>query len=287
MYIFVFLRSRIVLREAQEEKMSKDWAKRSFEDPDNLYGGGGGGDGDGNRPRKTFSFFIPDPAKAGKTVTKRIMFLDTVPFAFWEHNFFKITGKSQDKCICLGKNGLDERGCPLCEKEFWPSYSGYFTIIDMGEVTGYSGGKAKLEGYVGKKDRLWQFDKKILCAKRGGDDKPGILKKLERNREKHGGDLTGTVWDVSRSGKLVESCGDDWDYVERVRPEDFEAYLVKAGADASKLDLVPVDYYEEFIPRSFEDLCRVVGISAGKGQGGGDARAEGAGYDGPEDDPPF
>lgn len=268
----------------------KGWANRGFEDPDNYnsYGGGGGGD----QNRKTFGFFIPDPAKAGHTVTKRILFLDTIPFAFWEHNFYKITGRSQEKCICLAKNNMDERGCPLCDNEFWPSYVGYLTVIDMGEVVSYDNGKAKLEGYVGKKDRLWWFDKKLICMKRGGEDKPGMLKKLERYRDRYGGDLTGTVWDVSRSGKLVESCGDDWNYVERVRPEEFTEYLVRAGAQKDNLDLTPVDYYAEFIPRGYEDLARVVGAPSGRGGGGGGGgtRTEGAGYgDGApgDDDIPF
>lgn len=272
----------------------KSWANRGFEDPDNYnsYGGGGGGDDD----RKTFSFFLPDPTKQPdkKPVAKMILFLDTIPFAFWEHNFYKITGKSRDKCICLARNGLDERGCPLCDNEYWPSYVGYLTVIDMGTVVGYKGGRAILEGYRGKKDRIWQFDKRLLCAKRGGDDKPGILKKLERKREQHGGDLTGTVWTVSRTGKLVESCGDEWEYVERVKPEEFSAYLERWGADQSKLDLTPVDYYAEFVPRSYEDLARVVGGGGNSGGSGGTgnsgvARSDGAGYgDAPdEDDIPF
>lgn len=260
--------------------MAKDWANRGFDDPPDYGNYGGGGDGG----TKTFGFFIPAPdPEHPQGYTKRILFLDTVPFAFWEHNFYKITGKSQDKAICIGRSGIDKRGCPLCEQEFWPRYVGYFTVIDLGTVV-RQGGKVRLEGYRGKKDRVWQFDKKLLCAGRGGDDKPGVLKKLERYRERHGGDLTGTVWDVTRTGKKVEACGDEWDFVERVKPEEFAEYLVRWGADRSKLELTPVDYYEEFVPRSYEDLARVIGRSGdprrdGPGRGDGEKRVDGAGYD--------
>jgi len=271
--------------------MGKDWANRGFDDPDNLYGnsGGGGGGNSFDPNKKTFSFFVPDPTKqpGGQPITKRILFLDTIPFAFWEHSFYKITGKSRDKCICLGRNGLDERGCPLCDQEFWPAYAGYLTVIDMGTVIG-TGQNMKLEGYQGKKDRVWQFDKKVICMKRGGDDKPGMLKKIERYRDKYGGDLTGTVWDVTRTGRLVEACGDEWDYVERVKPEEFAEYLVRAGAQRDQLDLQPCDYYEEYVPKPYEELARFVGGGGGASNGGGQTKTEGAGYGGnPDDDIPF
>ena len=84
----------------------------------------------------------------------------------------------------------------------------------------------------------------------------------------------GTVWDVHRSGKLVESVGDELEFVERVDPENWKDYLIDLGASSERLDLDPVDYASAFVPKSFDDLARLVG---GKKTGSG-ARSEGADY---------
>lgn len=272
----------------KEDNMSKQWANRGFEDPPD-YGDYRGSGGDGG-PR-TFKFYIPPPPQGGKPVYKRILFLDSDPFAFWEHGLYKLTGKSRDMCICLGRTGLDDRGCPLCDAEYWPRYMYYLSVIELGTIVGWKdtpqGRVPILEGYTPRgKDVTYQFDRKYIGMGRGSDDKPGVGRKMMWQREQRGGDLTGTVWDVGRSGKLIETCGDDWNYVTRVAQKDWASYLASFGANSDDLQLSPVDYYEIFKPDPYEKLERLVhggGWDSGGGQGGattGQQRTEGAGYGG-------
>lgn len=220
-----------------------------------LPGGDTGGSSGGKDygPRK---FWMPAGA------TKRVMFLDGSPFALWEHSLYAVN-KSKDNAVCLKKNGLDNGGgCPLCEAELWPSFIGYFSVIDCGDVTRKADGSVKLTGFTGKTGKLYQFQKSLLGAKRGGQDKPGVLKKLQRLAGKHGNDLTGTVWDIYRSGAKVESVGDEWEFVEKVKPADYAAYLASLGAQG-EVDLKPFDYLSIFKPPAVEDLRRLVGDKGG------------------------
>ena len=238
-------------------------------DIDDVFAGAGGGGGKDKDwgPRK---FWMPSGA------SKRIMFLDGSPFALWEHSLYSLN-KSKDNAICLKKNGLDEgKGCPLCEAELWPSFIGYFSVIDMGDVTRRPDGSVKLTGFTGKTGKLYQFQKSLLGAKRGGQDKPGVLKKLQRLAGKHGNDLTGTVWDIYRSGAKVESVGDEWEFVEKIAPKDFAPYLVTAGAVEAGLDVKPYDYTAIFKQPAYEDLKRLVGDKGGAA--GGSPFADDADY---------
>ena len=208
-----------------------------------------------SKPR---SFWVPAEA------TKRVMFLDGSPFCFFEHNLWALTKSMEDKEICLKKSGI-ESSCPLCDYEspngqkLWPSFVGYFSVVDMGDVTYGAGGEVTLEGWTSQKGVTYQFGTKLLGAKRGGKEKPGMLKKLQRLAQKYGGDLTGTVWDVYRSGKKTESIGDEWEFVEKVDPSEWETYMLNLGADHNQLSLKPLNYGEIFTPSSIEDLNRLVG----------------------------
>ncbi len=198
--------------------------------------------------------------------TKRVLFLDGDPFCFYEHNLWSITRNAGDKAICLKKNGLDDRGCPLCESEMWPSFVGYFSIIDMGDVVRKAEG-VTLEGWTSDKGITYQFDRKLLGAKRGGKDKPGVLKKLSRLAQKHGGSLVGTVWDVYRSGAKTESVGDEWEFVEKIEPGDWKEFLIGQGANPEYLEVSPVDYVEHFTPHSHDELGRLIGTQSVDGSG--------------------
>jgi hypothetical protein len=213
------------------------------------YGASGSDGGSTYGPRR---FWMPAEA------TKRIMFLDGDPFCFYEHSLWGLN-KSRDKSTCLKKNGIDERGCPLCDLELWPSFTGYFSIIDMGDVSYGSKGDVTLTGWTSKKGVTYQFGRSLYGAKRGGKDKPGVLKKIQRLAQKQGGDLTGTVWDVFRSGSKVESVGDELEFVERVAKEDWREYLVELGANEEYLELEPFDYQKVFEPKSYDALKRLCG----------------------------
>jgi len=220
---------------------------------DDPFEGADSGSGQSNEekygPRK---FWMPSGA------TKRVMFVDGSPFALYEHGLYALN-KSKDNVTCLKKNGMDDgKGCPLCENEMWPSFVGYFTVIDCGDVARRADGSVKLSGFTGKTGKVYQFQKSLLGAKRGGKDKPGVLQKLRRLASKHGDSLAGTVWDVYRSGAKVESVGDEWEFVEKVKPSDYGSYLAGLGAQGD-VDLKAFDYAKAFAPKPYDDLRRLVG----------------------------
>lgn len=234
------------------------------------------GDHEKYAPRR---LWIPKPKDDGTQYTKRIMFLDSQPFCFHEHSLFKITNSTKDRCICLAKNGMDERGCPICDHKgkLWAYYIGYFSIIDLGDVR-YSGEEVALEGWTNKDGDLYQFTKKVLGAKRGGKDKPGMLQEYKRQMDRRGGNIVGCVFDVTRSGKLVETIGDKVDFVERISEDKWEEYFKALGVEDCKndLDLKPFDYMDEFKPHSYEQLQNLCGTKP-KSSGDG-ARTEGSSY---------
>lgn len=254
------------------------FAKRGYDDlPEEGSGGGRNGD-----IAEFARFYVPEGG------CKRVLFLDTNQFAFYEHGLWALTGKSKDKCLCLGKNKLDERGCPLCDNKMYPAFTGYLTVVELGNVSWERDGQGKtvlkLSGYQGK-TRLYQFEKKLFGAKKGKEDKPGMMMELKRLAERRGGDLTGTVWDTSRPGRLDEVCGTKMDFIERVPQADWKKYLVGHGADPAQLDreypdgthgLEPYNYDKMFIPPTYEALARKVGAPVPKGASAG--TVSGAGY---------
>lgn len=183
-------------------------------------------------------------------VTKRIMFLDEDPACLFEHNLWSIT-KTQRKEVCLKKNNFGPE-CPICDAELWPSFTGFFSVIDMGDVT-----PDGLKGFVNDKGINYQFIRKLYGAKRGGRDKPGVLTKIKRLADKKGG-LTGTVWDVYRSGSKVESVGDEFEFVEKVSKRSWKKYLTDAGANPELLELEPFDYDAVFQPSTVEELRALI-----------------------------
>ena len=86
------------------------WGNTGWDDTDpNESKGGSGGEFYKYSPRR---FYV----KQG--TTRRAMFLEGSPFRCYEHSMYAINGQSRDRCICLVKNDLDERGCPICELSF-------------------------------------------------------------------------------------------------------------------------------------------------------------------------
>lgn len=284
-----------------------DYAKRGWPDDDDYKkntGGGGGGDGDsdgGLSPEERlykFRFQVPTPEKnelrPGKSATKRTLFLDGIPCRVHEHELYQVRNKLRHQgnrytSLCLTKNGIDERGCPLCdEMDDWARYKGFFTVIDMGQVEYQEEGKIVLHHrYWTNKDGEKQyvpFERVLLDAKAGSDDKPGVLRTLQMQAERRGDDLAGTVWDVTRGGKLSPKCGDDWDYVERIDLAEAGEYLKRFGANPGEMEddwLKPADYMNVLRPQSYEDMAYMIN---GAPEGGSDgARSEGAGWGGKQE----
>lgn len=263
------------------------YGTQGWDIPDDYEGGYGGGGG-GNPG--TWQFTIPRPGDKNnpdnpKPATKRVLFLSEAPFCVWEHNLYSVAGSGKlRRTLCLKKNGIDERGCPLCDEKVQLQYVGYFTVIDMGFVEYISPEEVKLHATQGK-ERSYQFQKRLLGAKKGGTDKPGVLKTLHFEAERRGGDFLGTVWDTRREGGKTEVVGNHWEYIRRVSPDDFQEYLVKQGANAGELDISEVNYYEEptLIPKSYEDLARMVGTADAPESRQGSTSKDGASYGGGSD----
>lgn len=140
----------------------------------------------------------------------RLLFLDDEPVTYFEHQF-KLNGSWRNWAPCRVRNKMDDF-CFLCDHfdKSYPSYIGGHTVIDM-------------TPWTSKKGATFCFGRKMFVAKLGGKDKPGVLRKLSKLKKKHGR-LRGLVFDVERTGSKTESCGDDFDLVEKIDPEDIAAY---------------------------------------------------------------
>jgi len=287
---------------------------------DDYSGGDGGGGMSENDKLYRYRFSIPTPAGKpkqpnlvpGKPATKRVLILDDPPFCLYEHSLYSYPGAwkllGTFVAICLKRNGLHEEGCPLCDDQAFPSFTGYYPVIDMGQVE-YVGGEARLhhETWTDKDGETHErsFQRKILGAKRGSDDKPGVLRTLQLQTERRGGSLKGTIWDVTRGGVKSAAVGDAWEYVDKILPQDFHAYLVGLGANKETLNVDPPVFYSEggsgiedglFNIDADDYRNKLVRIADQGGdeprqvnQQGGSAQASGAGFgpNGNDDDIPF
>ena len=261
-----------------------------FPDEDDGYGGQYDESGGSKifpflipRPQDKANPFAPDPAR------KRVLFLSGRPVRVWIHPLYKVEGVGKlRETICLRKNEIDERGCPACMKKIKLQYVGYFTVIDMGFVQREAGSKnIELMPSYGKPDkdgnrREYQFQKRILGAKKGGKGKPGVLQTLQMEMVELGmSTLTGTVWDVRRDGGLTEAVGNVWKYQRTLKPDEWMRYLEHYGADPEKVDLEPVDFSVQLKAQSYEELASMfrIGQPQEHAQRGNGARTGGAKWD--------
>jgi hypothetical protein len=257
--------------------------------------------------KKNERFFIPwpDPKKnlTAAECTKRLLFLDDEPASFWEHQF-SYKGDFRHLEVCLARNKALKKqyggDCPPCEKieGKYPYFIGLHTVIVM---TPFFAKKTNVE---------YCFTRKIFAAKLGGKDKPGVLVKLRKLREKHGR-LRGLIFDVERPGKMTEVCGSEFDLVTKIEPDKIKTYCMEqmnayAERRNSKLSQdkqvtvekllewhpwEPWDWDQKIQPKSLSDL------NAMFSQGGGyevddksnfsDDDDSGKGADPVEDDVPY
>lgn len=300
---------------------SKGWDETDDYD---RGGGGDGNDGGGISQQERlyrFRFFIPTPAGSykkpnlinpGSPVVKRIMFLDSDPVCLYEHGLYNFNNSYHEMgsftALCLSRNQIGTEGCPLCSKDggdSYPYFIGFFPVIDMGQVQYTGGNKIELHHeYWTDKDgekHYRPFQKVLLGAKRGSQDKPGVLQtirmKMTQLRDRHGWDsLVGTVWDVTRSGEKSAVVGDQWEFVEKIKEEEIADYLIGHGAEKEYLDLeIPVytdshtmeGVFDVDPERYYQKLARLVGWG-GESKSGGKSSVQGAGFGGPNnEDIPF
>ena len=234
-------------------------------------------------------FYIKAPG------TKVIVFLDDVPMCFWRHSLYGITHQNGDYVVCLQRNHI-EPVCPLCELpqqvqsdfKVYPTFVGVLTVIDCGDLeVNKTTGKRNLKGWTSKKGVTYQFGRKALVMKKGSEKKPGSLPKIRRLKEKRGGSLLGTVWEVSRFGENDDGIGTEWEYMGKIDVSSLES--LKAGLVAldgsplsgtsdpllKELELGPLDYAAAYQPKAAAYLQKI----ADKLPKGGKAKQEG-GQDG-------
>jgi hypothetical protein len=285
------------------------------EDYGQLKGGGAGGGGRGHGPLR-FKLPEPDdnPIEPGKAARKRVMII-SVPFYLWEHSTYKWPKVPRGifSAICRRQNSEDKK-CAACDVKRWPSYAANFTVIDMGFVRYGEGGQAELFPDIWKdrdgKRRESQFSRRLMSAKKGGKDKPGMLSFFEDQRNRRG-DLVGCVFDCLRKGRKEAQIGETWEFVERVGRgsaptiDEMKDYLRDQGATDEQVDRehlfdrITIQDMEEGCLFSNEELAEWAGDGSegrddghddgrdrrdtrgtGQGEDRKGSRSEGAGYGG-------
>jgi len=181
------------------------WMGTGYDDIETAYERAGGGN---KGPRRVWM-------RPNSTV--RLMFLDDDPTTFWEHQFqYNNTWTNWEPCVVRNKLGSE---CPVCASgtEKHPEYASFVGLHTVINMTPWFTKKAQQEVC---------FSREIFAAKLGGEKKPGVLKKLKKLREKYGR-LRGLVFDIERPGEQTESCGSEFDLVEKVEPSDIKIYAEK------------------------------------------------------------
>jgi hypothetical protein len=187
--------------------------------------------------------------------TKRIMFLDDSPFGFWEHSV-KMNGNWRNYFICLSRNGISDNCVIDGLKAQNLYYIGFLSVVDF-------------SSWTSQKGKTYQYDVKLYGAKLGSSEKPGILKKLRRLRDRHNG-LVGKIFDVYRSGAKTEGIGDEFTLVETIPPEKIHDYARSIGVNPGPKteqtpdgkNWVPFNYAEIFKPKSNDELRGLVGLGS-------------------------
>ena len=187
--------------------------------------------------------------------SKRILFLDDQPFGFFEHAV-KLDGHWRNFFVCLSRNGIAD-SCAIDQVRAQNLYYiGFLTVVDFSAWTNDRG-------------ETFQYDCKLYGAKLGSKDKPGILKKLRRLKERHGG-LTGKVFDVYRGGGKTEAVGDEFSLVESIDPRQIFEYARSLGVDPGPRteqtpmakNWVPFNYAEIFKPKTNAEIQKMIGSSS-------------------------
>ena len=154
---------------------------------------------------------------------KKIIFLDSQPFSFWEHQA-TINGDFRNYFTCLRNMN---KSCPLCDAKVKKYFVGLFTIIEVGQWT-------DKEGKVHKNPiRLMPI-------------KQTALKILKRHEEK--GKIKNGLFTVYRSGPKSGTSGDVFDFEEFVNPLEYNP------------EAKVFDYLKECEPMSYEKLVTIAGL---------------------------
>lgn len=195
---------------------------KSAEDAAHASGGGGG-------DFSSFRFFLK-PTNAAV-----IAFCDgdnseAEPVGHYkEHSFSKRDTRAPGFATCWRGTGED---CPLCDAGLRPYDAWPFTIIQIKPT------------WTDKEGKEHGNQKKLLVVKKE------MMQRVLRFIEQREG-LTGTLWDIHRSGKRSYTVGDDWQHKEKIEGGR-EALAKHLGVDAERVE--PLDYMELLRPKTLEEL---------------------------------
>lgn len=172
--------------------------------------------------------------------SKKIIFMDDVPFGIWEHNFV-INNEYWHFFTC--RKGVDpvDPICMMCSSGIRRSYHGYVTILDA-------------TGYENKKGERVLYQRKLF---------PMTLKTLDRFyliKEKKT-TLIGAQFDITRSSSEAVKVGDMWDFEGFVNPFKDQEYWYYSNLKKQKLAPEPFDYLDILKPLSNQEMnMNVVGM---------------------------
>lgn len=193
---------------------------------------------------------------------EKIIFVDDAPMNYREHEF-AIGGdwKNRRHKTCLSETGdHDPRSCPSCAADNRGYSASALTIIHICE-------------YKGRDGKMVRNPLRLFVAK------TQAVKILAKHAEKLNGDLTGCVFEVSRTGEKSPSVGDMFTFVERVKLNDPKV-LKRLGYDKPPK---PYNYEEVLKAETAQEMKDWLSHTAvtHSGSGGGSADT------GSDDDVPF
>lgn len=171
--------------------------------------------------RDLFSFYL----KAGEK--KRLMFLDDAAIGVMEatvkvgYKQFETYVIGSESSVLMQKHKNVNRG-----------YKEYYTVLDL---TPYKAKDGKEKSYSVK---ALKVTKSIAAI-------------LEDRRIKAGGSLVGCMFEVGRSDDKQASCGNDWQLLKKIPPEQFPK------------DVKPIDFKKELKPKSEQFLEGVLKRASG------------------------
>jgi hypothetical protein len=250
------------------------WMNTGWDSLDTAWDNVGGGD---RGPRRVWT----PPG-----VTRRFLFLEDIPTTLWEHNYkWNKNWFNWEPCVTRNKLGSE---CPPCDayEDRYPYFVGLSTVISL------------TPWYTKKKKQEVVFQRQIFAAKLGSEDKPGVLKKLRKMHDKNGR-LRGYIYDVERPGGKTESCGSEFELVEKIEPGEIKTYAMdQLNAYAKRLNedaprdkqttaeklwdadpWEPFDFDDVITRHSIEELKKMFTKSGGAESGGGDGGSDGYEHD--------
>ena len=207
-------------------------------------------------------------------VTNRYLFLEDEPFCFFEHQF-QANGTWKNWEPCKTRNNM-ENTCAVCDRypDRTSSFIGYHSVIN-------------LTPWTSKKGTTYCYGREMYGAKLGGKDNPGVLKELQRLRDKHGGHTRGLVIDCFRSGKKTSTVGDKLEVVDKIDSDAIVAWVknqiaehleyINKGREPEKIitmekflswnPIEPFNFEEIIKPRTNAQLLSILGAGSSQDNG--------------------